>query len=601
MLTAMLTTRTPASATCRSGVPFGLLDIEPLLASSLIRPTRNPATASPPLIHLRVSPRQGHLDGGGRGTRRPSVRESARTTPNREHHMQNRLTKAALAGAMVLAGGVAAATTSSAAPSTPGAPFSSFSAQAPDSAFTTRDAADGAIACQRPAPDNRVSTTIHCYTPDQIRAFYGLGPLTPATTDGAGQTIVLVDSYGSPTAAEDVAFFARTFNGPAPDFEAAFPIGHPDYTHVTGNGSGTSGPVAAEGWAGEANLDVQWAYAIAPRAHIVLLATPPAETQGVQGMPNLMKAIDWAIGRYPSGTVFSMSFGTSEEAFAGAARTQFARFDATFQRGLAKGDTFFSSAGDDGSTGVGRSHHQGQTLDHPSVSYPNVSPYVTSVGGTQVQSGWTWAPTQDKPFNDDGTRNPLYWAWSSGGSSEAVWNESWGPIATGGGLSSIYPRPAYQDGVAGIVGSHRGVPDLAWNAAVNGGVLVYHSYFPQFEGIAWGVFGGTSASSPQVAALTAIANQSRAAQGKAGVGNLNPVIYGSGFNRAAAFRDIVPQTYGTAPSGVLKDNRLWEYGADGFVHPGPVPGYPTTAGYDLTTGWGTPEAPGYVAALTAAP
>ena len=298
-----------------------------------------------------------------------------------------------------------------------------FAAQAPDSAFSATAPAADPVACQRPAPDNRVSTTIHCYTPDQIRAFYGLSPLTASTTDGAGQTIVLVDSYGTPTAAEDAAFFAQTFGGPAPDVTSVFPLGHPDYTNPTGNGSGTSGPTAAAGWAGEASLDVQWAYAIAPKAHIVLLATPPAETQGVQGLPNLMKAIDWAVATYPAGTVFSMSFGTSEEAFAGSsARQQFAKFDQTFQRGLAKHDTFFASSGDDGSLGVARAHHQTQTVDHPSVSYPNTSPYVTSVGGTQVQSGWTWAPTSDKPFLDDGTRNPAYWAWTVGGSTEAVWN-----------------------------------------------------------------------------------------------------------------------------------------------------------------------------------
>src|SRR5438132_3112820 len=76
--------------------------------------------------------------------------------------------------------------------------------QAPEDQFTPTATAAGAIACQRPAPDNRVSTTIHCYTPNQIRAFYGLGPLTSSTTDGAGQTVVLVDSYGSPTAQNDV-------------------------------------------------------------------------------------------------------------------------------------------------------------------------------------------------------------------------------------------------------------------------------------------------------------------------------------------------------------------------------------------------------------
>ena len=222
---------------------------------------------------------------------------------------------------------------------------------------------------------------------------------------------MLVDSYGSPTAAKDAAFFAQTFGGPAPDVDAVFPLGQPGYKHATGNGSGTSGPTSAAGWAGEASLDVQWAYAIAPKAHIVLLATPPAETQGVQGLPNLMKAIDWAVATYPAGTVFSMSFGTSEEAFAGSSvRQQFAKFDQTFQRGLAKHDTFFASSGDDGSLGVSRAHHQTATVDHRSVSYPNASPYVTSVGGTQVQSGWTWNPSSDVPFNPDGSRTAAYWA-----------------------------------------------------------------------------------------------------------------------------------------------------------------------------------------------
>ena len=159
-----------------------------------------------------------------------------------------------------------------------------------------------------------------------------------------------MDSYGTPTGAEDLAFFAKTFNGPTPDYEAAYPLGKPDYKNPPGQGNGTSGPTAADGWAGEATLDIEWAYAIAPKAHIVLLATPPAETQGVQGLPNLMKAIDWGIDRYPSGTVFSMSFGTNEAAFASpaAAKNAFARFDQTFIRGQAKGDTFFSSSGDDG-------------------------------------------------------------------------------------------------------------------------------------------------------------------------------------------------------------------------------------------------------------
>ena len=196
-------------------------------------------------------------------------------------------------------------------------------------------------------------------------------------------------------------------------------------------------------------------------------ATPPAETQGVQGLPNLMKAIDWAIAKYPSGTVFSMSFGTDEQAFGSkaAAAAQFAKFDATFKRGLAKHETFFSSSGDTGSVGVVRSHRASTSGATPEVSYPNVSPYVTSVGDTQVQSGWTWNPAQDKPFLDTGARNPLYWEWTTGGRTEAVWNESWASIGTGGGLSTVCGPPAYQDPVPPVVGSMRGVPDVAWNAA----------------------------------------------------------------------------------------------------------------------------------------
>lgn len=496
---------------------------------------------------------------------------------------------------------VAIAATASAVPAATVASVVPFAARAPESAFTASAAGAAGVACQRPAPDNRVSTTIHCYRPDDLRAFYGLGPLA-TSNDGAGQTIVLVDSYGSPTAASDLAFFAQTFGGPAPSFEAAFPLGAPDYKQVSGNGSGQSGPTAADGWAGEANLDVQWAYAMAPKAHIVLLATPPAETQGVQGLPNLMKAIDWAVATYPSGSVFSMSFGTDEQAFGSkaAAAAQFAKFDATFQRGLAKRDTFFSSSGDTGSVGVVRSHRASTTGSTPEVSYPNVSPYVTSVGGTQVQSGWTWNPTEDKPFLGTGARNPAYWSWTAGGHTEAVWNESWAGIATGGGLSTIYGRPAFQDPVTSVVGASRGVPDVAWDAAVNGGVLVFHSYFPEIEGSpAWGVFGGTSSSSPQVAAVTSIANQARAAAGKLPIGDLNSVIYSPSFSRSTAFSDVVAHTFGSTPSGVLQNNRIWDTQADGFVTPDPVTGYPTTPGYDLTTGWGSPHAPGYIAQLAA--
>ena len=96
-----------------------------------------------------------------------------------------------------------------------------FAQQAPESAFTAAGPGVLGTACHRPAPDNRVSTTVHCYGPDQIRSFYGLGPLA-TSNDGAGQTIVLVDSYGTPTGAQDLQKFHDRFfpSEPNPDFTA---------------------------------------------------------------------------------------------------------------------------------------------------------------------------------------------------------------------------------------------------------------------------------------------------------------------------------------------------------------------------------------------
>jgi subtilase family serine protease len=154
------------------------------------------------------------------------------------------------------------------------------------------------------------------------------------------------------------------------------------------------------------------------------------------------------------------------------------------------------------------------------------------------------------------------------------------------------------------------VPDTAWNAAVNGGVDVYITAYPQFNcgnsTGCWTIYGGTSAATPQTAALTALANAARAHEtpSKGPIGFLDPILYQDGVG-ANDYSDIVPQHYGSAPAsfagsevgvsgpvyksvGDLQDNQLWGV---------PVAGYPTTSGYDATTGWGTPEAAQFVAAL----
>src|SRR5260370_34957592 len=126
-----------------------------------------------------------------------------------------------------------------------------------------------------------------------------------------------------------------------------------------------------------------------PLAHIVLLATPPAEPLGVQGLPTLFKAIQLAIDAYPPGTVFSQSFGLAEETFGGAALTQMQGFDQTYQYGIAKGETFLASSGDEGNGGAAKQPKESTVLSTTAVGFPPVSPPGTPRGRqhSEVNSG----------------------------------------------------------------------------------------------------------------------------------------------------------------------------------------------------------------------
>jgi subtilase family serine protease len=468
--------------------------------------------------------------------------------------------------------------------------------EAPDSPV----APNATPACTSPAPVH-TSGSFHCYTPAQIAAAYGVDKLHAAGLMGQGQTIVLVDSYGDPTAAQDLQFFHDTFypSLPNPNFTQWTPLGDPGAHYTCTKSRGLSGPCSAANWSVEATLDVQWAYAMAPLAHIVLLATPPAETLGVQGLPNLLKAMQMAIDAYPSGTVFSQSFGLAEQTFGGAALTQMQAFGETYQIGIAKGDTFLASSGDEGNGGAAKQHKETTVLSTNAVGFPAVSPLVTAVGGTQLMLGWTLAPTSSNPLNFV----------ASNTNTEALWNECFifggGNCVTGGGTSSFFGAPSWQFGQVSVNGGMRSIPDLSWNAAVNGGVLIYTTQYPAVLRQGWHIEGGTSAASPQMAGIIALANQARAAAGKAPLGLLGPHIYVLGNADASApdasfdgngisyFRDIVPQTF-VGPDGttLTLNNNQWT---------DPAPPYYALPGYDMTTGFGSPRANRFVGALAAQP
>ena len=420
----------------------------------------------------------------------------------------------------------------------------------------------GPYACVTPAPSVHYAT-FHCYTPTDILNAYGVDTLHTAGTTGAGQTIVIVDSYGSPTALSDLQKFSTAFGLPQPNLTIVYPSGKPTYNNSV-NGSQV-------GWAFETSLDLQWAHTIAPDAKLVLVAANPAETEGVQGFPSMFMGEQYAIQKYP-GSVISQSFAVTEQSFQSAADPIIAQFDKVYQQAKTDHVTVIGSSGDSGTTNIDK---QSRVYPYPTVTWPSSDPLVTSAGGTWLMYGWTWNPSSptDMAYTD-----------TPGSRTEAVWNEPFIQAATGGGKSVLFSAPAFQSSVASIVNGHRGSPDVSWNAAVDGGVLVYTS-FPGTR-VGWHIVGGTSAASPQLAGLVALVNQVRHDNNKQSIGYLNDALYNL---PAADFTDITPQTFGSV---TLDNNQL--YGST-------IAGMPTLSGYDLTTGRGSPKASSFVTDLANTP
>src|SRR5262249_40235255 len=167
-----------------------------------------------------------------------------------------------------------------------------------------------------------------CFTPQSIQAAYPVQPLYDAGLDGRGQTIAIVDSYGSDTIAHDLHVFNTAFGlqpmcgeegvtcaAGMPAFQLLHLQGVPATTAPppTSNGTGQEDRTA---WALEVALDVETAHAIAPMANILLVHTPTAETLGVQGFPAMMKAEDYVVQNHLA-QVISQSFASAEDAFGG--------------------------------------------------------------------------------------------------------------------------------------------------------------------------------------------------------------------------------------------------------------------------------------------
>jgi subtilase family serine protease len=275
--------------------------------------------------------------------------------------------------------------------------------------------------------------------------------------------------------------------------------------------------------------------------------------------------------------IVSSSWGGTEE---GASAGSIPAYEQVFMQGALQGISFMFSSGDNGD--------EVATTALKQTDYPTSDPYVTSVGGTSTaidsggavawQTGWG---TDKYSLSADGKK------WTANGYL----------YGSGGGYSSLFNRPAYQNGVVtGAPSPGRAVPDVAMDADPTTGMLIgLTQTFP--DGVRYGELreGGTSLASPLFAGMTALALQNAGGP----VGLLNPTIYGQA--NTGAFTDVVGNapTQGAvrpdyansvdATGGILYSVRTFNQDASLTVTPG----------WDDVTGLGTPN-PAWLTSITPA-
>ena len=466
--------------------------------------------------------------------------------------------------------------------------------------------------------------TILCYPASWLKVaynfpgFFGIGGLT-----GKGSTVVIVDAFGSPTIQSDLNTYDTTFGLPAttitilcgPTWTGAATDNCPVKTIADLGTAPNAALCGATGWAEETTLDVTQVHALAPGAHIVLLVANDCFDTSLYGAEQAVVAQH----KY-DGSVMSQSFGEPDDLVTCTALdptgTYCISYDPTllnlpnsvFQMATLHHWTIIASTGDDGANEAARVTGTFELTP----SFPATSPLVLAAGGTQ---GNPYGGKYGGPPGSGGTFSCAAFQFCNTGlliingglhgcgtavrpgepsscvplayGGESTWNEALTFLAlgysSGGGISSLYGRPSYQDetpsSVTTLLGDKitpitgRTTPDVSFNSAVYGGVLAYLGFLGR-----WGVFGGTSASSPAWAAIIAILNQANHGP----VGFINPAIYKLGessqgkFGFFSPFHDITTGNNADC-SGLC--------GEDGYV---------ATTGYDLTTGWGTPNVSAFI-------
>jgi subtilase family serine protease len=358
---------------------------------------------------------------------------------------------------------------------------------------------------------NSAGTPLTCgFTAAELQSHYGLNAAYNKGFDGTGQTIVLLEAYGTPFMMQDANAFNSLMGLPlltSANFKVVYPEGVPNQTLAY-----------SYGWDVEISLDIQWAHAMAPGAKIVVVA---AYTQENEDLEYCMKYI---VSNH-LGYVVSDSWEVDQDADACPAEQD--DFNNILKKAAAQGISFNFSSGDGGDEGLGTP--VGASL------VPSNAPYATGVGGTsifnnpngagQLETGWGTNFTYiafDGPFDP-----PLEYGFQFG---------------AGGGQSAYFEKPKWQKTLSG---TGRQSPDVSALADPYTGVpLIVTEQGTQYLYVG---IGGTSLASPIFSAIWAIAQQ------KAGgpLGQAAPIIAALS---STTVTDIVPPYSPTNVSGTIKDS-----------------------------------------------
>lgn len=394
-----------------------------------------------------------------------------------------------------------------------------------------------------------------CYAPRQVQRAYDLPALYARGLDGRGRTIVIVDSFGSPTIRHDLRVYDSAFGlrGP-PSFRVLQPAGKvPVYD------PNNQDMVDA---AGETTTDVEAAHAIAPGASILLVETPTAETLAGGGFAQFVAAENYVITHH-LGDVISQSFGIPEQNF--PSRSALLKLRSAYLSAHRHHVTVLAATNDFGVTGPTKAG--GMFRTQRVVDWPASDPLVTAVGGTTLH------------LTAGGRRVSPDSAWNENSSAAVARYAGALPWAGSGGVSAIFGRPTYQNPVRAVVGDRRGIPDVALSASFSGASLTFES-FTGSPGT-WKPAAGTSVATPYFAGIVAIADQAMHTR----LGLLNPALYQLEQTHAPG---IVPVTRGGNTVSFVQGRKTITVG-----------GYRAARGYNLVTGVGTIDADRFIKNLEA--